>query len=76
MMIMIIIIIIIIISILLHVSSQWILWRELTIFFCFLNFLDGKRSIEKQIRFPGRLAIRIIYVIDCPTQLFIQVSFL
>ena len=30
----------------------------------------------KQIRFPGRLAIRIIYVIDCPTQLFIQVSFL
>ena len=45
-------------------------------FFCFINFLDGKRSIEKQIRFPGRLAIRIIYVIDCPTQLFIQVSFL
>ena len=45
-------------------------------FFCFINFLDGKRSIEKQMRFPGRLAIRIIYVIDCPTQLFIQVSFL
>ena len=45
-------------------------------FFCFINFLDGKRSIEKQIRFPGRLTIRIIYVIDCPTQLFIQVSFL
>ena len=45
-------------------------------FFCFINFLDGKRSIEKQIRFPGRLAIRIIYVKDCPTQLFIHFSFL
>lgn len=45
-------------------------------FFRFINFLDGKRSIEKQIRFPGRLAIRIIYVKDCPTQLFIHFSFL
>ena len=41
-------------------------------FVCFINFLEKK----KQILFPSRLTIRIIYAIDCPTQLFIQVSFL
>ena len=50
-------------------------------FFCFINFLDGKRSIEKQIRFPGpfsdpyNLCNRLSNAIVYSGQLFIVICF-
>ena len=51
-------------------------------FFCSMNFLDGKRSIEKQIRFPGRLTNdpynlcnRLSNAIVYSGQLFIVICF-